>query len=165
MRLPEFAQAIHYRELRGGKYRFELLHDVALRVPALEGHRDLISLQDRDGREWALIDGERLVVRRGYAWNGASPKWWVLLAWIGTPDFEATRLASLFHDVCFQFLWTADWPEALKIPGCNDLFYEVMRAGRFRLAGTYHGAVRIFGARFAGTKVANGERSVVLDRA
>jgi len=79
---------------------------------------------------------------------------------MGTPDFEPTRLGSLFHDVCFQFLRVADWP--LQIDTCNDLFHAIMAQQGFKLANTYLGVVRDFGERFAGKYPRQGEHSVIL---
>lgn len=166
MKLPEFAQGIHYEELRGshphshGDYRFRLLADVTLQLSALALHTRSISFRDAKRNEWARIDGDKLTIRRCYAWNGASPKWWLLGRWMGTPDFEPTRLATLVHDVCFQFLRVADWP--LQIDACNTLFYQIMVQQNFKLANTYFGAVTDFGERFAGKYPRQGEHSVVL---
>jgi len=165
--LPEFAQGIHYTELKGSSpesnrtYRFKLLADVSLRVPKLAQHEKRLSFRDVDRREWAEIRRDLITVRVGYAWNGSSPKWWVpLLGWVGTPDPEPTRLATLFHDVSFQFLRTAGWP--LPIVACNDLFCSIMTQQGFRWAETYFGAVTDFGERFAGKYPKRGEHSFDL---
>jgi len=167
LKLPEFAEGIHYEELRGsdphsnGRYRFRLLQDVSIRVPCLVDRTgDVISFRSRDGREWAQCADGVLTVRWGYAWNGASPKKWCLGRWWGTPDFEKTRLATLFHDVCFQFLRVRDWP--MGIHECNRLFYSVMEQQDFKLANTYFGAVTDFGEMFAGKHPLQGEHSVII---
>lgn len=166
--LPEFAQGIHYAEMRGdhpdsnGIYRFKLLADVALRLPSLATHTLDISLRDVLRREWGRITGDTVIIRKGYAWNGATPKRWcrILKRWIGVPDFEPTRLATLYHDIFFQFVRVADFP--LTVNNCNEVFFQIMSQQGFKLANTYFGAVKDFGERFAGKYPKQGEHSVVL---
>lgn len=163
MIVPAFDSNRHYIELRGGSSRFELNGDVALTVPYLERikHRGHISFRDAKKHEWANIADATLVVRGPYRWNGASPKWWLpLVGWVGTPDPPATRLATLVHDVCFQFLRTADWP--IPYEECNALFHQIMVAHNFKRANTYHGAVKDFGKLFCGDYPAKGEHSIIL---
>lgn len=164
MNLPEFVLGSQYRELRGGNYRFELLTDISVVVPYLVkiDHTPCVSFRDNRKKEWARLTGAALTIRAGYRWNGSSPKWWVpLIGWVGTPDPIPTRLASLVHDVCFQFLRTADWP--IPYEECNSLFHQIMVALNFKRANTYHGAVKDFGKLFCGNYPAKGEHSVLLD--
>jgi hypothetical protein len=164
MLLPEFADAIHYRELSGGSYRFELLDDVSVTIPLLaeSGHSNVVSFRDCHNREWARLDGDTLTGRRGYAWNGATPKWWALNRWWGVPDYEATRLGTLVHDICFQFYRTHYWPREMDFAACNALFHSIMLARKFRLAHTYLGAVKDFGKFFTGEYPQRGEYSLLV---
>lgn len=165
MRLPEFAEGIHYSEMRGndprssGVYRFILLQPISINLEQLCLNKKTISFRDKKGKEWACIIGDRLLIHSRYAWNGASPKKWLFGRWIGTPDFEETRLATLIHDVFFQFLRTENFP--LSIESCNRIFLDIMKARKFKLANTYFGAVIDFGERFAGKYPPDGEYSIV----
>jgi len=164
MNLPEFTEGTHYRQLRGGQYRFELLVDVTLTIPQLAGHRATISFLDHHRREWVRIERDRYTIRAGYRWNGASPKKWVGIGtvgvWVGTLDWEATRLASGWHDTAFQFFRVADFP--LEFAEVNEIFRDILRAAGFRRAETWHGAVRDFGKHFIGEFPEKGEHSVIL---
>lgn len=160
--LPEFVEGIHYKQLRGGSYRFELLCDVAIKLPELLEHIGKISFRDYKGVEWARIDDELFIARCGYAWNGASPKRWLpLIGWIGTPDYEPTRLATLYHDIMYGYCRVLYFP--FTVAQCNTLFYNIMTKRGFKLAGVYHAAVRDLGEKyFAGEYPQKGEYSVLL---
>lgn len=168
--LPIFRQNSQYTELRGddlrsgGEYRFILEDDISIPISSLKKESLLgvtISLRDAYRTEWAQVKGGRLTIRKGYAWNGASPKKWAFCRWWGTPDFKATRLATLVHDVCFQFLRVSDFP--LTILECNQLFYDIMKTKNFKLANIYFGAVEDFGERFAGKYPRKGEHSLIIE--
>lgn len=162
--LPEFAEAIHYTELRGGRYRFKLLCDLAIKLPELRTHEGKISFRDKDGIEWARVDRDTYTIRKGYAWNGNSPSKWVpLIGWIGTPNFHSTRMASLFHDSFWQFCRTKGFPFSLE--QTNSIFYDIMLSQGFpkSLAGLYHQAVKSIGLRwFISPTPVDGEYSVLL---
>jgi hypothetical protein len=99
-------------------------------------------------RAW-IADG-RLNWNPDYAWNGCSPKYYVgyppLGKWVGTPDFERTRKASLGHDILFQFstLLHISFDEA------NKLFLLWMEDAEFDLAEQYYDAVDSFGRNYWG---------------
>jgi hypothetical protein len=163
MTLPEFTEGVHYRQLRGGSYRFELLKDITIEIPHLKkrGHNKEISFRDHLRREWVRIKGSFYTIRKGYRWNGCSPKRWLpIIGWVGTIDFIRTRLASCFHDTGFQFLLVADYP--LSFQDVNEVFRDIMAALKFRLTNAYHGAVRDFGKHFSGDYPERGEHSIIL---
>lgn len=161
MTLPEFAEGIHYKQLRGGKYRFELIEDVAIRIPALSAHRHRVSFRDGAGIEWARIEGDTLFVRKFFSWNGCSPCFWVpLLGWCGTPTPYPVIFASLIHDALYGYIWTENFPLTLK--QCDDTFYNLMAANGFRGTSIYHGAVAKFGMIFAGREPGKGDHSILL---
>jgi hypothetical protein len=165
MKLPEFAESVHFGRLRGGRYRLRTLDRIELVVPYLAkiGHTGIISFRDAKGVEWARIEGFMLIISKGYAWNGASPCWWISLGpfgfWAGTPTPYPTILATLVHDICFQFLRTEHWP--IPMIECNHLFHQIMKTQGFRWNNTYHGAVRDFGQLFVGDHPKNGEYSIL----
>jgi hypothetical protein len=117
-----------------------------------------LSFRDGRGREWLRVDGRRVTVAAGYAWNGCSPKrWFPLLGWVGTPDFPSTIFASLIHDCLYQFHACADFPFTRL--ECDDFFRRLVEiGGDADLARVYYGAVRRFG-RWRDRRV-NGEHSV-----
>jgi len=160
MTLPDFTEGIHYRQLKGGNYRFELTKNITLSLPYMTNTKRL-SLRDCERKEWVRIIGNRYTISAGYRWNGSSPKWWVpLIGWVGTPDPVATRLASCFHDTAFQFLRVADYP--LGYDEANEIFHDIMLAAGFRFAGMYHGAVKDLGQYFFSDYPERGEHSVIL---
>jgi hypothetical protein len=164
MKLPDFIEGIHYKELKYGKYRFELLVDIYFRVPYLKeiNYEGKISFRDSHKKEWVRIDKDVYIIRAGYQWNGCTPKKLlpILKIWVGTPDFEKTRFASCWHDTSFQFFHVAGFPLPLEI--CNSTFRDILRARNFKLAETWHGAVKDFGSLSLGDSPRNGEYSVII---
>lgn len=107
---------------------------------------------------------------KGYAWDGCTPKWEILDFLPGTPDgvvrkqqvevitdriapdggrwcevqfdyVPKTYYASLVHDLLYQF--KADVPVSRKTT--DLIFFEMMRATKFKPAKLYYLAVRLVG--------------------
>lgn len=99
-------------------------------------------------RMW-IRDGY-IYINVNYAWNGCSPKryigWPPIGKWVGTPDFDATIIASLIHDALFQFskIGTYTFHQA------NWQFYQMLLDRNFFLAEQYYDAVECFGDKFWG---------------
>jgi hypothetical protein len=138
---PEFLRGKHYQYKRWEVLCMLLLTDlhIKLDVPC---HN--VVLRHR-GKELARIQDGWLIIRAGYAWNGCSPKWKLLWFVCGTPDPECTRLASLVHDLLYQFLLCPGFPFTRQ--ECDYVFWDLM--GDWWLRGTYHHAVNKLGGRFA----------------
>lgn len=161
MTLPEFVEGIHYKKLKGGKYRFQLLADVSLKLPQLAGGTRVISFRDHKGTEWMRIDKDVVTVRKKYCWNGCSPCRWVpFVGWVGTPTPYPTILASLVHDSLWQFLHCQYFP--LTQRQCDQVFLDIMKANNFRWANAYHGAVLDFGRFFVGKTPSGGDHSFLI---
>lgn len=94
----------------------------------------------------------RVVIPKGYAWNGCSPKFVVLDTIVGTPDGNVgnpgvpkTLYASMIHDALYQY--KAEVPITRK--EADLLFYKMIKENKFLWSNVYYRAVRIFG-RFLG---------------
>lgn len=147
-----------YRELHPikeehRKWRFVTLATVILPLYGLaRNHPNCIMTVN--GRPVAKIRDGKLYIYPGYAWNGCSPKryigWPPIGAWVGAPDFEATRMASLGHDVLFQFSALLRYSMYVV----NDQFgFWMDDAGLSEeLRDIYYGAVEKFGADYWGKK-------------
>jgi hypothetical protein len=89
-----------------------------------------------------------LTIEKGYAWNGATPKRWVCpFGWVGTPDFESTRIATLWHDALCQF------QDCEHIPFNReqiDLLFKNMISDKI-VAEAYYTGVRFGGKHFKRT--------------
>lgn len=116
---------------------------------------------DANDHLWMTIElGVNIIlitIEKGYAWNGATPKRWIWpFGWMGVPDFEATRKATLFHDVLCQFQLCEHMPfTRLEIDG---IFRDMI--GNSFLAKTYFAGVRL-GGRFVG-RTTHGEYSKTI---
>lgn len=134
------------------RWRYKLTEDYTYESPHLAG----ISFCS----DWLLIDGGRLLIRAGYAWDGCSPAWRLPGGvWVGTPDGPLgadgrpqSYYASLVHDALCQY--KADVP--ITKAATLALFADLLRQGGFppwRVL-LYVAAVKLFGpARFAGDGV------------
>jgi len=97
-----------------------------------------------------------LTIKQGYSWDGCTPKFaWFDMVW-GTPEGiineqtgkPKTYYASLVHDVLYQlsdFIFT---PQERHIT--DKLFYQMLKAEKFRAARFYFYMARIFGKYYWG---------------
>lgn len=158
-----FQEGIEYRQLhptKEGKKRWRYTTLRGVRVP-IKGITDkAIYFHDSAGKIWMRIDRFGIYIEEGYSWNGCSPKRWIWpFGWCGTPDFKSTILASLVHDVLYQFACTEHFP--LHRSDVDAIFYSIIcMSGDEQIAGIYHGAVKKF-ASWSG-RPKNGEFSTLL---
>jgi hypothetical protein len=142
----------HLHPTKEGKrtYRFVTTKEITVRLHGLLSTHPEVAFQDAKGKTWAWIICGKITIAKGYAWNGCSPKTYIGLppvgAWIGTPDFDATIIPSLIHDVLFQFAEVGKH----TFHNTNLQFLRMMEERQFRLAAQYHEAVEIFGGKFWG---------------
>jgi len=88
-----------------------------------------------------------LTIKKGYCWNGCSPKWSLFSMIFGTPEGvigedgrPITWIASLIHDALYQ----------LKVGKRKDadlIFLRTLQVESFKPARLYYLAVRIFGGK------------------
>lgn len=134
-----------FKYSEGKEWRFRLDQDA---VVQFEGRNfGNHSFHDPKGNEWLTLQGDKATVRKGYAWDGCSPKVRFLGKWHGTPDYEGTRLGSLLHDSFCQFLHCKCHPLTKK--QCDELFGEVMKSQGFAVWQTYMMAVMTFGGCYS----------------
>jgi len=110
-----------------------------------------VAFRDKKGRIRLVLEkGGRIVVMRGYAWNGCSPKFCLCDILMGAPDGVVdkrtgrpkTYFASLVHDALCQFL-----PDGLPMSRgeVDRCFLALLKESGFRLRWLYFVAVRAFG--------------------
>jgi hypothetical protein len=110
-----------------------------------------IAFRDKKGRVRLVLEkGGRVIVMRGYAWNGCSPKFCLFDLLVGTPDGVVdvrtgrpkTYFASLVHDALCQFL-----PDGLPLSrgDVDRCFLALLAESGFRPRWFYFVAVRAFG--------------------
>lgn len=148
---PSFLENEHFRINRkaGKKWRYTTLRTTRIVIDHPINER--ISFRDRNGIEWFRLSttacGKTLAsIPEGYSWDGATC----------APD-GGLYLATLVHDVLYQFRFTRDFPFSRR--ECDIAFLDLMRIARFPLAPVYYRAVRWFGKNRGGH---NGEWSKVL---
>jgi len=81
-----------------------------------------------------------ITIKKGYSWNGCSPKIKLLGKIFGTPDGRNNqcKIPSCYHDALYQF----------KIGTKEDadfIFYELLKKNNWKLAKIYYFAVVLFG--------------------
>ncbi|VAX16896.1 hypothetical protein MNBD_NITROSPINAE02-1569 [hydrothermal vent metagenome] len=107
--------------------------------------------KDKDNKAWLKINknGDFTIIK-GYAWDGATPKFCLFDIYFGVPDGvlhpdtlkPKTYYASLLHDVGYQFLKDG-LPYSRK--EVDQLFLKIMGAYDFRPRYIYYFAVRLLG--------------------
>jgi hypothetical protein len=169
LRAPKFVLGENYyrmdplREM-GLAYRFKSIEDNELHGKGFAPEGLVISFYDKNDREWLVFTEHGAIMRKGYAWNGCTPKVYVpvLRFWLGTPDFAATIAGSFWHDGFYQFSCCWDFP--LHRSDCDDAFKQIIELnGGKKTAAVYHWAVRKFGG-WDGDPSKQGEWSKVWKR-
>lgn len=108
--------------------------------------------------EWFKLEKDGTITlrgsnKRGYAWDGCSPKLFKIkdICLLGTPDGvlnfgtkkSKTYYASLIHDVFYQF--SKDVKPFISRKEVDQEFYAILKRDDFRLAGIYYRFVRMLG--------------------
>ena len=113
-----------------------------------------VAFLDRKGvRRLELRKGGEIRVLKGYAWDGCTPKFWLLDLVFGIPNGVVssstkkpkTYYASLIHDALYQFL-SDGLP--LSRGDADRCFLSLMTETDFLLRRPYYWAVRLFGEVF-----------------
>lgn len=125
-------------------YKYKLEEDVFIETRIID---------KKFRNEWISLDETGLlIVKKGYAWNGCSPKWKVLDLLFGTPEGVTiehkerkfrpiTYYASCVHDALYQF--KNDVPVTRS--EADELFFEMLHDAGFFWAVTYYFFVSCFG--------------------
>ena len=128
------------------KYKWVLPETVSIDMVTMDG---IYFLSD-----WILIDNGVLTIKKGYAWDGSSPKLFIGKYIIGTWDgptgsngHQKAYMASLAHDALYQYL------NELIVVGYSRMsadleFKRLLDREHFLLSNPYYYAVRIFGGLF-----------------
>lgn len=109
--------------------------------------------------EWFKLEKNGAVIvkgsnKKGYAWDGCSPKIKIKDVYFGTPEavlnFETgkskTFYASLIHDVFYQF--SKDLKPFINRKEVDREFYIILKNHKFRFAAVYYRMVRLLGWMF-----------------
>jgi hypothetical protein len=120
-------------------YKWILNEDFTMQVPAQ------FPLPDFEN-EWVTVQDQSLLIKKGYAWDGCSPKWIFMYTLVGvwdgfsTPDGkQEAYTASLVHDALHQF----KVGERLTM---DKLFLHLLEGFIFRYP--YYWMTRLFGGFF-----------------
>jgi hypothetical protein len=106
--------------------------------------------------EWFKLEADGMVTikgsnKKGYAWDGCSPKFKIWDIYFGTweavlnPETgqSKTYYASLVQDVLYQF--NRQIKDPINRKDVDREFYKILKDNQFRLAKAYYIAVRLFG--------------------
>ncbi len=109
--------------------------------------------------EWGIIKYDKIIIHKGYSWNGCSGHVWqgktiIPLDWMpkiskNSDRYTDTLAGTVLHDYIYQFLLetTRDSKQGLyKVRKFADkLFYKTIKRSKFSLARIYYYGVRVFG--------------------
>jgi hypothetical protein len=123
------------------KYKYTLTEDVIYQN-VVDKSIEYKAISDK-GELLGFIDNGDVIICRGYAHDGCSPKFFKIgKYWIGTPDglHDETLEASRIHDFLYQF--------HKKINACNKVilkFRKYLYKHNWTFTNTYYKAVRLVG--------------------
>ena len=137
--------------------------------------QDIVLLTNLKGREFSStfldITPEGMITvkgtsKKGYAWNGCSPKWEIFDLALGTPDgamdpktFKPlTYYGSMFHDAIYQY------KEVVPISRkeADLIFKAILKDCNFFWTKVYYSAVRAGGWMFGKWKKKESEKQVKI---
>ena len=126
-------------------YRIEENYVCKSRIRKREFENDWFRLE-KDGK--ITVKG---LNKRGYAWDGCSPKIKFKDICIGIPEGvlndktgkSKTYYASLVHDIFYQF--SKDVKSFISRKEVDREFYLTLKRNKFKSARFYYSAVRLFG--------------------
>jgi len=106
--------------------------------------------------EWFRLEPDGMITvkgtnKRGYSWDGCSPKWKMGDMYFGAPEAvlnntipkSRTYHASLIHDLFYQF--SKDVLHLVKRREIDKEFYNILKRDGFKMALLYFWGVRSFG--------------------
>lgn len=106
-----------------------------------------------DTKIWLILSWNgNIEIRKGYSWDGCSPKFEMFGKVWGTPDgsinkdtsLPKTYRASLVHDALLQFSQSEVMPFTRK--EIDKLFYFILKQDKFKFAYLYYIFVRLYAA-------------------
>ena len=113
--------------------------------------------------EWFKLELDGVITikgtnKRGYSWDGCSPKWKWKDMYFGTPEsvlntetrYSKTYYASLIHDIFYQF--SKDIEHLVARWEADNEFYAILKRDGFSAATMYYWGVRTFGWIWWGSK-------------
>ena len=113
-----------------------------------------MEFRDQNGKLRLVIGRDGMItVKKGYSWDGCTPKICFFDILIGTPDGVVHRVsgkpktyyASLVHDALYQFLPEIPGIAHLTRRDADDFFFRIMEEYEFAPRWIYWLAVRMFG--------------------
>ena len=161
-----FREGYEYRKLSveegQGIYRFVTLKPIVFSVDVV---LPKVKFTCR-GKVWMETGPYFYKCPAGYMWNGNSFKKGYRVCgvdvWVGVPDFKATRLASLSHDLPFQF---SALPEMqIGFEEANNNYLLLCIQNEFFMTYTYYGAVKDFSRRYWGCDNPDNDAILILDK-
>ncbi len=137
-------------------YLYELDKDSYYPTNVPTGHEFDLKFHDQDGTlRLTITPSGLMIIHKGYAWDGCSPKFRIgnlyLGTWDGTLDDIMGRdtskprcyYPSCVHDVGYQFMHHQDFP--YRRDQLDVFFLDLMEFYDFKLRVPYYLAVRTFG--------------------
>ncbi len=121
-------------------------------------HKSTIKNREYEN-EWFKLEKDGTVIvkgsnKKGYAWDGCSPKFKIKDVYFGTPEavlnYETgktkTFYASMIHDVFYQF--SKEVKSFIKRREADREFYIILKEHKFKFAAIYYRMVRMLGWLF-----------------
>lgn len=133
-------------------YFYNLWEDRQFKLPIAPSETIVVKRKSTNQPMFQFNPDGTLVVFKGYAWDGCSPKYklgpFVFGIWDGKWDVErggpALTNATLIHDVLIQAKHVASEKAQFSYKDNDKLFLSKMQEANFSMAKLYYAAVRIY---------------------
>jgi hypothetical protein len=86
------------------------------------------------------IKGGLLCIKKGYQWDGCTPKFMFFNKIIGVPDFKKTKDAALVHDFLIDFFDQ----HKLTRKQVDTIFCKMLKEKKFKLKPLYCNVVNLY---------------------
>jgi len=97
------------------------------------------TINDKQEKVGYLKDGI-LCIKRGYQWDGCTPKFMFFKYIVGVPDFKKTKEASLVHDFLIEFYNQ----HLISRKNIDIIFSKILKEKKFKLRYLYANVVHFY---------------------
>lgn len=126
-KVPSFVEGVDYARVKHGKYRYVLLRPVTVSVDHLLTKHPIRLVRERYHVSLGEIHRYAVKVEAGYAWDGCTC----------SPDHPKNLLASVVHDILFQFSGVEGFPYQIDRYAADEIFAAICRETGFKWGWIY----------------------------
>lgn len=126
-KIQPFTEGIDYARVKHGKWKYVLLKPVVVTMDWNLTKHPIQLVRERRGIVLGEIHRYYIRIEPGYAWDGCTC----------APDFSRSLLASVVHDLLFQFSAVDGFPYQIDRYAADEIFAAICRETGFRWGWLY----------------------------